>query len=272
MRPLVLAALALTGCKADAPSTVTITAQAPPVGQVAIATNESHSTETLTLQGTDLVIARDHTERRRSEVVEVSATAATKLRVTYEARTEHETADGQTREVASPLVGNTYVVWRDGAGVRAMRDGGGEVSDAEAAMLADDHVELGRMAQMEALITGRPSWKRGEAVVYTADELRDLDHAQGVTNEGTQTTAATLTLTSLERGVATFAAVLQVETDNAAVALSTRMSGTVAIEVAHARPVSIIIDVNGKGVVLGGRAAGASLQITNRGTQKYVYQ
>lgn len=271
MKALAFAALALVACKQAAPSTVTITAQAPPVGQIAIAVSEAHSTETLTLEGTDLAIVKDHAERRRSEVLEVSATAATKLRVTYETRTERETADGKARDVDSPVTGKTYVVWRDGADVRALTGDGGAVSDDEAAALADDHVDLGHPAQMEALITGR-TWKRGEAVSFTAGELQQLDHEQGITATGTQTTAATLTLTSLGGGIATFAATMQVEIENASVTLSTTLSGTIRIEVARARPVEIDMNVNGRGAVLSGRAAGAALQITNHGTQRYTYQ
>lgn len=266
-----LAALVVVAaCGGDAPSTLTIQAKPPAVGQISVVELEQHSTETLTIQGTDLAITKDHTERRRAEVLEVSAIAATKLRVTYEAREEQETADGQTRDTTAPVVGKTYVVWRDGADVRATADGGGAISDEERAALADDHLDLGTVAQMEAMVTSR-TWKRGEKVHFDAEELRELDHAHGATAAGTQTTAATLTWTGTSGGVATFTTVMQIETDNAAVALSTTMTGTVKVEIAHARPVEITINVSGRGVVLGGRAAGAGLQITNRGTQRYVY-
>lgn len=261
----------LAACGKDAPSSLTIAAKPPAIGQVSVADIDNHSTETMTLQGEDLTIEREQTERRRTETLEVSAVASTKVRVTYEQRTEHETADGKTQEKPSPVAGKTYVVWRDGAMIRATTDGGEAVSDDEQAVLADDHTDLGRMAQMEAMITGR-TWKRGEAVHFTADELSAFDHENAVTAEGTQTTAATMTWTSLDAGLATFTSVMQVETDNSSVAMSTTITGTVRVEVAHARPVEISMSVSGRGTVLMGRAAGAALQITHRGTSRYTYQ
>jgi hypothetical protein len=272
VRSLAVVAVALVACKADAPSSVTITAQAPPVGQVSILDKQERSTHTLTFHGEELVIVEDLTERRRTEVLEVSATAPTKLRVTYEARTERETADGQTRDTTSPLVGNTYVVWRDGHDVRAILDTGGAITDGEAALLADDHVDLGRPAQMEALITSRPAWNRGEVVEVPADDLATRDHEQGVTEAGTQTTAVTLTLTSVAGGIATFTTVMQVETDNASLALSSTITGTIKVEIAHARPVEITTNVSGRGMRLSGPAAGSAIQVASRGLQKYSYQ
>ena len=268
---LVLVLLALAACKSDAPTSLTIKALPPPVGQVAIADIDQQSTETLTIQGTELAFVKHHTEQRRSEVLEVSATAATKLKVTYEAREETETSEGQTRDITAPVVGKTYVVWKDGDQARGSADGGGAISDEELGTLLDDHTDLGGISQMEAMVTGR-TWKRNEAVHFDSQQLRELDHAYGATATGTQTTAATLTWTGSSGGVATFTTMTQVEIDNASVAMSMTITGTVKLEIAKARPTEITMTSNGHGTVLTGRMAGSGLQIVNRGTQRYTYQ
>jgi hypothetical protein len=68
--------LVLAACGKSAPTSVTITAQAPAVGQRSTAQVEKHSTQTVTMQGEDLAIANDQTETRQTEVLEISKEAA----------------------------------------------------------------------------------------------------------------------------------------------------------------------------------------------------
>jgi hypothetical protein len=147
---------------------------APAIGMTIDRTDDSRST--MKIGGEEM----EETEKQvsRSTVLAVMGPAIAKLEVAYQTHDVLRRAGSQQEQSASPLAGKTYQVWVEGDELKATGADGKPVSDEELALLKDDHVELGKVPQIEQLLAAR-DWKLGEQVDLSVEQLASLGQARG---------------------------------------------------------------------------------------------
>ena len=244
MKKLTLAFLALAlaaaplglGCKKShdagttmpgAGDTITVPLAARTVG-VRWTKTDDVSTQLHVVQGdqsADIGSKRHHVTA--SEILAVDgAGLITKVAVTYQERTD-ETV-GNEPSPPSVLVGKSYVVSVAGGAVAATRADGSAVSAAELVELTDDQDDLGKAPVMEQLMAR--TWKRGERVELTADELQRYAANKGA---GPRATAMAFTLEGVAAGKATFAMTMTMTGDGD---VAFDITGKVVVDAASGRP------------------------------------
>jgi hypothetical protein len=260
--------LALVACSSKAPdrkdaavaTELTLPSRAPAVGLVIHEDSTQHSTVTLTRDTETTALTQDERETSRSEVLEVSAGAITKVKIHYDARQSTRSVDGVATVEPSPLEGHTYVVWVEATEIKAARDDGSPVGDAEAEALAEDHGDLGQVPPVSRILAAR-TWKRDAPVLLDAAELAGLSKDPKVRVTGG-------TFTWLGDGEFVNQASLVKDDDKARVenTMTTRMK----IDLAEVRPT----EIESRGTSTGelrGAMAGTTLTGTSEAHATYQY-
>lgn len=177
-------AAALTSCSASTPRSpaapeagpsVIITHRPPSVGTT-VTTRGTKTEETegkLSAEGHEQASSTKAREDQvRSE--EILATAdgrATKLKVTYKARSVSAEDNGKREDATAPVVGKSYFVTRDGPNVIVTSGDGGAAEAAEVAIVAKDFKGFGLPDQLLDSIPSR-ALRVGDRVDEMAEGLK----------------------------------------------------------------------------------------------------
>jgi hypothetical protein len=185
---------------APASDTVTLTWTALAVGTKESVTDALKQDFTMTApNGKEMVGSNAKESAYDVEVLE-SGEFVTKIKVTFQTRKETGAMDGKSKAKVSPVEGKTYVVWTDGAAIKATTEDGKDVTAPELEDLTDEFEdELGKMPAMPKVMITQP-WKLGEIVTMTPDHLALL----GKDDEGMKIESGTIGLVANDGKVATF--------------------------------------------------------------------
>lgn len=218
----------------------------PEIGMTIARTDDSHMTMKI---GPDAI---EETEKQSShaKVLAVLPPAIAKIEVHYETHDITRRAGSQQEAAPSPLAGKTFHVWAEGEEIKATTADGKAVSDEELELLAIDHVELGKVPQIEQLIRAR-DWKLGEKIDLTGDELTSLAKARGGGDESIQTKSGSLTWVSRDGDLATFEGDMTVVKDDERARIESVVKTTVRIEVDTGRVAAMVTSGTMKGEVKG---------------------
>ena len=186
-----------------------------------------------------------HTEEIR-EVLAVDGPAITKAKLRYVAFTQRQFASGAIKENQAPLVGKTFVVWREGAAIKATREDGSAPAADELAAVIDANKRFGLPSALDVIIASK-TWMRGERVAFTPAELAQLNQRTDGKQGSERFVSMALTLTGVDGDVATFAMEMGAAITLEAGTLEMAVTGTVRFDVAHGRP----LELGGRGPVTG---------------------
>ena len=202
-----------------------------------------------------------HTEETR-EILAVDGDVITKVKMTYGAYAKSQTSGGKTRDLASVVAGKAYIVSRQGGAIEATVADGSPVSAAELEELTDANKRLGKPNAMEQIVASK-TWKVGEKVVFSPDELAASNKRNAEDGGGEQFTGLTMTLTAVEAGVATFAMEIAMAVKLPNGSLGVRITGASRLDVATGRA----LEVGGTGPLEGNLGEA----VTGTMTMKDVY-
>jgi hypothetical protein len=132
---------------------------------------------------------------------------------------------------ASALEGNTYVVWRDDAAVKATKNGV-PVTPEELALLADEHADLGTVPAILRLVTAR-DWVLAQRVDLGRGELTVLEEAQG--DEPVKARSGWMAWTVRDGDVATFDGMMKVGSTDPAVRMTSDVTSVADVEISTGR-------------------------------------
>lgn len=146
--------------------------QAPAVGRVQHETSIAQTTAEMRLvtpaHTSAVNIDKTAVTRQTVEVLEINDRAPTKIRVTYEEKTERAKEDGEDKVQVSPLTGRTYVV--EAVDGRVVVTGEGPLSAVEETRVVKDYRRLGQPDPFVSAIPAR-ELKAGEEVPELAATL-----------------------------------------------------------------------------------------------------
>ncbi len=202
-----------------------------------------------------------HTEETR-EILAVDGDVITKVKMYLHAYAKSQTSGGKTRDLASVVAGKAYIVSRQGGAIEATVADGSPVSAAELEELTDANKRLGKPNAMEQIVASK-TWKVGEKVVFSPDELAASNKRNAEDGGGEQFTGLTMTLTAVEAGVATFAMEIAMAVKLPNGSLGVRITGASRLDVATGRA----LEVGGTGPLEGNLGEA----VTGTMTMKDVY-
>ena len=254
---------AATGSAAAATSPLSLAPYVAAVGDKRVENETMNNTFTLETPKGPVAIVNEETKNITTETLEVTAGLATKLKVTYTSLAKSQTTAGEKKDKPVALTGKAYIVWLDDGALKATTADGGEVSKAELAELADDHVNLGKPQPMELIVASRP-WTIAETYEVTAAQLAELNAIKGGPGKPTATKMA-LTLTAVDDTVATFTMTTELKLQGQA---QLTMTPTGVVKVERARNRSLELRLSGP---MEGSANGMPAKGTSTNTTIYTY-
>ena len=178
-------------------------------------------------QSADLGSKRHHVTANEILAID-GAGLITKVAVTYQERTDETVGEPG---VTSALLGKSYVVSVEGGALAATHADGSAVSSEELLELTDDQDDLGKPPVMEQLMAR--TWKRGQRVDLTADELQRYAANKGT---GPRATAMSFTLEGVADGKATFAMTMKMTGDGD---VAFDITGQVVVDATSGRPAKL---------------------------------
>jgi hypothetical protein len=189
----------------------------------------------------------------------------TKAKFTYVEARESQTMGAQHEDKPSPLVGKSYVVWREGDAVKVTREDGAAPSPEELALVEDDHENLGTPDPMDMVVASK-TWTTGTKVVFTPDELATINARGGAAKpDEEQLTSAALTLTGVDDGVARFDMEIGLTSKRDRGTMTMRLVGTAGAEVATGR----LLEMKGTGPFEADMGARVTGTMTMNTVEKY---
>ena len=277
-----LGALALGACKDDKPRTDPAPAPArdaaaPPRAedlQVSSPTLEIGSTISRTEDSRmTMKIGPDEIEETEKQVstakvMAVMPPAAAKLEIHYQTHDITRRAGAQQEATPSPLAGKTYVIWAENGTLQATTPDGKKVSDAEHELLASEHLELGKVPQIEQLLRAR-RWNLNEKVDLTGDELRSLGEARAGGDESIQPVSGSLTWTGRTGDLATFEGEMTVLKDDDRAHIESTVKSTITVDLTAGRVSGMVTTGSMKGEVKGDPPQPIEGTLENRSTTQY---
>lgn len=240
--------------------------KAPAVGEKSETTDELLTKMTITVKpGESVDLVQTRTKQVHLEVVEVNAEGVpTKLKAHYAKFEESQAMGGKADTKPSPIVGKAYVVWVEGDAIKATTGDGKEVSPEELAALTDDHKkDLGKVPGMAQVLLAK-TWKVGEKVTLTPEELKTLASGD---DEKLVPASATVWLASNDAGIATFELDIVGVMEDAQGKMEAPMKMVVKLDVAKVRPVEMTMSGT-----LGGKVKGMDTKGTMEGKKTFTYQ
>jgi hypothetical protein len=165
-----------------------------------------------------------HSEELK-EVVAVDGVIASKIKITYKAISDVETADGKRKDKPSLVAGKSYLVWREAGAVKVSLADGAKPSDAEIIAVTKDNRRVGRPDPFEEIVTGK-TWKVGVKVDLTADELARINAEMATDTTEPSTTAISITLLSNDATTAIFAMTMGMKLTGPKGSMSFALAGT----------------------------------------------
>jgi hypothetical protein len=276
-------ALALAGCKdkkeaakepppktapdaAAAPEATTLKV-IPSPAEIGMTITRSDDSKMTMKIGPD-AIEETETQQSVAKVVAVVPPAIAKIEIEYKTHETVRRAGSQQEQVPSPLAGKTFIVWVEGDEIKATDPAGQPVSDEALELLAIEHVELGKVPQIEQLIRAR-EWTQGEKVDLSGDELLSLGKARGGGDESVQPKSGSLTLVGRKGDTATFEGVMTVVKDDERAMIESTVTTTIDIDVRHGRVTAMQTTGTMKGQVKGKEPQPIEGTLENRTTASY---
>jgi hypothetical protein len=198
------------------------------------------------------------------EVVAVDGGAMTKVKVSYPEMTDTSTSGGKSKDKAVPVVGKSYLVWREGGATKVTHEDGSEVTPEEQHIAAKITKDLGHPDPMAALLASK-TWKAGVKVDLTADELAAMGANLGDDDAAPQMGAGALTLKSADATTATFEFVVSMTMKLPKGEMKIDLTLTVKIDRATARPT----ELSGSGPMSGNMGMPLTGTMTAKSTYTY---
>jgi hypothetical protein len=220
---------------------------APVVGEQFLIVEDVTMNVAYELTGPDLEYeSRQHVESLVKNVA-VDGHAVTVAEVTYKVIDDAQVMDGKREQVPDPRAGKTYHLSREDGRAIAIRMYSGEGSREELAMVTDDFETIGLEDELGKIFAEK-TWKTGQKVVLTADEIARTN-AQRPGTPGRRRTllAMELTLRSVKSGVARFSLVLGLRYEEETGSYDVRLRGETSLDLATGRS----LEVAGSGAVTG---------------------
>lgn len=179
---------------------------------------------------------------RRVEVLAVSASGPTKVKVTYQAATSTERNDGASTPSTPKVAGKTYLVEAKGGVTRVVSDTGAAVSEEEEKLVKEDFSDLGDTDSLQQALPELPI-KVGARVASLAQYLakkstKDKSGNVKVAN-ATATLAAVRDVGGVEAGV--FDITLDAVMTRSTSVLSFKMKAQVEVRMDTGLPLSVVI-------------------------------
>ena len=212
----------------------------------------------------------EETEKQVStaKVLAVMPPAIAKLEIRYDTHDITRRAGSQQEQSPSPLSGKTYVIWQENDELQATTPDGKKVSDDEHALLASEHLELGKVPQIEQLLRSR-RWNLNEKVDLTGDELRSLGEARAGDDDTIQPVSGSLTWTGRAGDLATFEGVMTVLKDDARARIESTVKSTITVDLTYGRVAGMVTSGTMKGEVKGEPPQPIEGTLENRSTTQY---
>jgi hypothetical protein len=239
--------------------------QAPAVGMVIHEDSTQSSSMTLTLNGASSMLTEDTHEVSTSQVLDVADGAITKVRIGYDVKETRHSLDGKDTLDPSPLEGHSYQVWIEGGQLKAAREDGTAVSDAEAEALADDHGDLGHVPPMAKVIPGR-AWKKSERVDLSGADLALLSDDPAL-----KVSAGSFMMLGAGGGAAVFDTLVTTVKDDATAHIETTINGKMQVDLRTVRPTDVVSHGKSHGV-MHGTMEGTTVDGTTDGHAQYRYE
>lgn len=236
---VVVIVLALAGCEKDTRPppyepglTIHLTRRTPRVHERVAQVEETSLEANVETGGKSVPWRwRKHTEAT-FEVLAVDGYVVNRVMVTYQNIDESQELAGKRMDEKDARDGRAYLVWRDGGELVTTYDAGGVPPDAERDQVLYDTNHVGIEDATEAIVAEK-TWRSGEKVVFTADELARVN-ARPMYAGGERRTMRSidLMLRSVKAGVATFTFGMVVERERGQSRQQVQMGGDLRIEIA----------------------------------------
>ncbi len=185
------------------------------------------------------------TEESR-EVLALDGTIITKARYAFPVHKETQTMGGKSRDKVSPLVGKSYIVWREGGKLQATTADGATPPPDELAEILDEAKNVGTPDVMDEVIASK-TWKPGARVVFTADDLAKINARNPDKTDKQSLQAMAFTLKGVDGGVATFDMEMTMLAGDDKGTMTMTLAGAARVDVATGR----LLEVGGTGTVDG---------------------
>lgn len=180
------------------------------------------------------------------EVLALDGTIITKARYAFPVHKETQTMGGKSRDKVSPLVGKSYIVWREGGKLQATTEDGATPPPDELAELLDEAKNVGTPDVMDEVIASK-TWKPGARVVFTADDLAKINARNPDKTDKQSLQAMAFTLKGVDGGVATFDMEMTMLAGDDKGTMTMTLTGAARVDVATGR----LLEVGGAGTVDG---------------------
>lgn len=216
-------------------------------------------------QGRSQTVKVESTKQTREtrEILEVDADGvATKVKVGYPEYVERQKIGSGEKTSPQLIAGKTYVVWRAGNRIEATREDGGWLPADELQKVIDENRRLGTADPFDELVASK-TWKTGQKVVFTRDELARVNVPRSAMNakpDRETMTAAELTLRRIDDGIARFDVKLGFELTSSKGTMKMTINGFARVATAT----SEMQEISGSGPVEGDMGAPFTGTVTSR--------
>jgi biotin carboxyl carrier protein len=185
----------------------------------------------------DIVNHKHHEQLK--EILDGDGDTIRELKITYQADLENQRMEGKVKDKPSPLLGKTFIVTRGADGLTAKHGDGSAASAEEIAAVIKGNRSVGKPDMMPKLIAGH-TWKLGEKIVFSTDELAQLNASMASESIDPHLSGFALTLTSADASVATFDMVMMLALEKSPTATMTvTLNGTAKVDRTTGFPIAI---------------------------------
>ncbi len=233
------------------PDGLKLGSQAPKVGEVRTEREEQLTNLKVDAGGKTIEIVGSERKVERQEVVAATGDVVDKLKLTFVEFDKQEKIGGKDRPAKGSVAGKTYLVWREGKQLKATTEAGAAVPDEEVKEVVGSSRGVGRPQAMESIMA-KQVWKVGARYDLTADDLAKLNDPATHGDDEPTLTSGSMTLQSSAGGNATFAMEMKLLQGAGGAEMEVLLRGTVVLEIATGRTVSL--DSVG---TIGGKMGGA---------------
>ncbi len=232
---------------------------APKVGDVRTEREEQLTNIKVEAGGKTIEIVGSERKVERQEVVAATGDVVDKLKITFVEFDKQEKIGGQDRPAKAAVAGKTYLVWREGKQLKATTEAGAAVDADEVKEVVGGSRGVGRPQAMERIMA-KQVWKVGARYDLTADDLNQLNDPATHADDEPTLTAGSLTLQSSAGGNASFAMEMKLLQGAGGAAMEVVLRGTVVLEIATGRSVSLdsVGTISGK---MGGAPVAGELKV-----------
>lgn len=197
------------------------------------------------------------------ELVAADGGDGRKLKITYAELSDSQTVDGKTENLYGPLDGKTYLVWRAGGKLKVSREDGSAPSAKEAKQVRQDNANFGKPDPMEGFVSSR-TWKVGQQVDATADELATLSAGMGDGRNHLRVASLAMTLQATDGVTATWATTMTMLVRDADDDVTMNLSGTLKIDVPRSHLLELTMHGPFTGSAQGAPRGTVSMKTVNR--------